>query len=215
MKVKALTITTEILLLVIVFVMFILAILGERQYVRIRNAYNIIFFNNNLTYIEDIKKSRVKCLHGYKPILSREMFLGIDGGCYNKQKNKYYRHKECETNNKQIEIEVPPFEVNRFKVFKDKLICIKRFGAKYSKLNFIHIPFNETCPDNYKTCGFFNEFYDKLCTKDKCPITYFEIVKEKDHESEKKYISLRDDTYIAFSNNTQNPFSFIPLAFTL
>jgi len=215
MKLNFLTITTDILLIIVVYAMFILAVIADRQYTIVNNSYNLVFFNNNLTYIEDIKTSRLKCLNNYKPMLEREKFFGVLEGCYNKKKNKYYKGKIC--SNSTDEVQINNFEDTHFNVFKNILMCLKRVRTKFTEANYLQVPNNENCPDNYRLCGYYNSFKDILCVKEKahCPITYVGLETEIDHKSKKQYIDLEDGTYIAYTNETQTPLSLIPLDFTL
>jgi len=96
-------------------------------------------------------------------------------------------------------------------------MCLKRVRTKFTEANYLQVPNNENCPDNYRLCGYYNSFKDILCVKEKahCPITYVGLETEIDHKSKKQYIDLEDGTYIAYTNETQTPLSLIPLDFTL
>jgi hypothetical protein len=202
-KQSLITIITDIILIIVSFIMLIDSIIGEKSNILVRQNLKKVF--KSFQPIEDIKPAMWQCPRDYEPIYETT-FEHSSQGCYDNKSDHYYEGS-CSSNHvKGREIE----EIKNLpmKIWRDSLVCIKRlqqFGI-FEKGN--------SCPRGSKYCGIIDDFGNFICIgiARECPVTSIKISSEKNQNNFTSF-PIGDNVYLSFTNklqvNEKIPFNFI------
>jgi hypothetical protein len=206
---------TDILLLIFSFVIFVTSVLEMKETIILKQKImNRIFQNDNLMPVDEITLSRNLCEteDGFYPIFNYT-FTGVRGGSYQLD-NKHFYPSKCDPLGPKYStcIDIPNVNLQNLSIWDDKMICARRMIEG----SFIIVTKNTDCPANYKLCGIYNYYKDKLCilNNQKCPLNYVNFKNKNDIDRKDmsyKYLDLNSDYVLVVSNNITN--STIPVDF--
>jgi hypothetical protein len=218
MRNSKLTTITDALLLTIAFILFINSVLEMKDTVLLKKKLlERIFQNEDLTPIKSISVTRNFCDKDNNfTSFFNYTFQGVEGGSYN-TKTKVHSDSKCsrEMGDDYFNcVNIPKIKQQFMSVWEDKVLCLQRYSP--GELDYKIVPSNEICDQSYVSCGYYNQYYDKLCVKDKtdCPINYIEIknLSDIDFSNPKfEYNKLENNHYLVTSKNF--PDNILPIDF--
>lgn len=218
MRNSKLTTVTDALLLTMAFIIFIGGVLEMKDTILLKKKLlERIFQNEELTPIKNISVSRNFCDKDNNfTSFFNYTFQGVVGGSYNTKTNK---HSESKCSHENLDdllncINIPRIKPQYMSVWEDKVLCLQRYRP--DELDYKIIPSNEICDQEYVSCGYYNQYYDILCVKDKtdCPINYIEIKNLSDiniNNPKFDYFKLENNHYLVTSKSF--PEKIIPIDF--
>jgi hypothetical protein len=201
MKQSKLSTILDISTLILLYFIFLCAIIADKYTIMSNYIFENTFSNFDIDPIVDIEISRWRCQDGFYPLFNFS-YPGYDSACYNKtskdytpNSNKHFCKKDENFLNK---VDKTPMIG-----WREKVICIKRESFKND--SYIS-PSNDTCKEDYKFCGYADSFKDKFCVKNErdCPIFFFEINKTNIYKNDNNISSHSLDKFnsLFYSNNS-------------
>jgi len=202
MKESKLSTISDVIILIILYFIFLCAIIADKYTIMGNYIFENTFSNFNIDPIVDIDISRWRCRDGYNPLFNHS-YPGHYSACYDPI-TKDYRLEKNENECKENENFLEKVDITPMNGWKEKVICIKRESFKN---NSYISPRGIDCKDGYKYCGYADSFEDKYCVEKErdCPIFFFEINKKDTYNSTEKEIKshvLNDEYSLFYSNNS-------------
>jgi hypothetical protein len=199
----------DITLLILGFTVFVVALLEMKNSIIVKNKFLINIFQNDMTgLLMEIEGVRNICdeENDFEFLLNTE-FTGIKEGSYNKNSNKF-SDDPCQSLDKNC-INIPAIPPTTLRAWEDKVVCVKRM--KLSEIPYKIVSKNSECPEEFRMCGAYNSFGDKLCLDElqKCPINFIKFTDDlafvdKLDRTIYKIITLNLGKYLVYSNELVN-----------
>jgi hypothetical protein len=156
--------------------MLIDSIIGEKSTILVKQNIGNVFSTNNMTPIENITVATWQCPMDYEPIYEGKYF-DSEQGCYVNSTQEYFKGS-CDDNHVHHGEgrEIPAIENLPIKLWRNNLICMKRYLNPFSVLGSSE----KTCPEGYGYCGKVDVYGNFMCVliKYECPVTSIIISKE-------------------------------------
>jgi len=120
----------------------------------------------------------------------------------------------CDESKPHDEIPIPYFKDSDLLVYKNQLICLKRFNETFYLKNFFRAAKGTNCKEGTRACGMLNHFGDLVCVNKtvNCPVTQISIQKEQLEGFTN--ILFNDGSYFSYSNK-EHLDSHVPIDFFL
>lgn len=211
MKNSKVTVITDVLLLILSFIMLVSAIIADKYAVNLKQMYNVMFANRELWPISNLIEAKTKCPTGFSKLYNFT-YPGNEAGCYNNLTGSY-SHSACPMSKTSDQIDIPSIKPTPTELWRNVLICAERMDL--NQIPHIYMPYNYTCPSGFQNCGMFNINKDILCLHRNylCPVNYLTVTKNL-NETKNLYdwLELDDSIYLAYGNDNTTD-RFIPVDF--
>ena len=209
------SILTDILLIVLSFIMLINSILGDKNALQLKVSLIESFNFLDLKPISDIKLNRFQCPPEWEELII-DNFAGVDLGCLEIEKNftKIYSNNTGKCLN-PIKNKIGNISKKDMKLWRNNLICIKRYDKEIKIIN-------NTCTGDFKECWKIDNYNNYLCIKknESCPISFinFTLTNGPKITENDTILSFSDKYELHFSNsnltlNNNHSLIILPIEF--
>jgi len=199
----------DITLLILGFTVFVVSLLEMKYSIILKNKFlNNIFQNEMTGLLMEIEGVRNVCDEENEfEFLFNTEFTGIKEGSYN-IKTKKFSDNTCYNLDKNC-INIPAIPPTSLRAWENKVVCVKRM--KLSEIPYKIVSKNSECPEEYRMCGAYNSFGDKLCLDGhlKCPINFIKFSDDLSYVDKLdrtiyKIVSLDLGKFLVYSNQLVN-----------